>query len=142
MWVWINTYCDFSALLWRNRRVLMNAIYKNQMFSLHVENDTLHFLKKLIYAHNRKCEVTRKKKTEKITHDFIYHWLRILSSWEREIKRWGCTSSFSIKSSFLLFECWHRTSFWYVLILGPDSCFVSLSLSLYFYKCLVIWPSV
>ena len=32
MWVWINIYCTFAALSWRNRRMVMNAIHKIQMF--------------------------------------------------------------------------------------------------------------
>ena len=29
MWVWINIYCAYAALSRRNRRMLMNGIYKN-----------------------------------------------------------------------------------------------------------------
>ena len=41
MWVSVNIYCAYAALSWRNRRMLMNVIYKIQMYSLHVEKDTV-----------------------------------------------------------------------------------------------------
>ena len=46
-----------------------------------------------------------KYKEKKSPIFLIYSWLRILISLDREIKRWGYSSSSSIKSSFLPFEC-------------------------------------
>ena len=41
MWLSVNIYCAYAALSWRNKRMLMNVIYKIQMYSLHVEKDTV-----------------------------------------------------------------------------------------------------